>query len=478
MPNVFQSFGLPPELQAEIARRAQEELNGQRMPIDLLPPGFNAPVNNAMQQTALPPDAPQPAPIPQDPINNGMSGQEAPRQRRSLLDTIGRVSDVLARVGGAEPLYQPTLDAFEDRTRAIDMDMLRQQLAEQQVNSGDLEMTGQQNAMLGQAVRGLRAIQARGGDINSAWPILAQQVGIPEDQISQLGQIFTSDPNALEGFAAMLSEPRAQGSPSSAVQNFQAYQQILADQGEDAARQFLSLAQPASQVQPYQQAQLSQRELDRQSREQQAEANRDVRLQTAEIAADTRREIADRARSRAQEQSLTPTQRGSVRQALAALPATRQTLNRVRELARQMRSEGTTSRGRLGGLIPGQIAGGTAEQFDRAASLLMSRVRQITRTAGEGSMSDYESRLAAATVPSRWGTDAGRAEALRNLDQLLNDIERESRTMLAPAENSSPRRNESRTDIRRPPRIGQTRRGFRFIGGAPARFPSAWERVN
>lgn len=57
------------------------------------------PVNTATMPRQAPmqaPDVPQVAPG---------------RQRRSLLETLGGVADVIARVGGAEALYQPTLDA-------------------------------------------------------------------------------------------------------------------------------------------------------------------------------------------------------------------------------------------------------------------------------------------------------------------------------------------------------------------------------
>lgn len=173
--------------------------------------------SNVLQAIGGSPDAPQPAPVPQAPQQSAAPA-EAPRQRRSLLDTVGRISDVLARVGGAEALYQPTLDAredrsnmLEDRTRQIDLDALRSQIVKQQIAAGSDEATARGNAMLGAAARGLQAIQRRGGDINAAWPLLARQAGIPEDRAQALGQIFAQNPQAVEAIAAMTGQEREFG---------------------------------------------------------------------------------------------------------------------------------------------------------------------------------------------------------------------------------------------------------------------------
>jgi hypothetical protein len=86
------------------------------------PPGADAPdvqlpgvaQANVLQQLPdaqpAPVQAPPPPPPPPAPV-------AAPHKRRSLLDTIGRISDVLAKVGGADALYQPTLDAREKIAR-------------------------------------------------------------------------------------------------------------------------------------------------------------------------------------------------------------------------------------------------------------------------------------------------------------------------------------------------------------------------
>lgn len=173
-----------------------------------------APPQNVMEALGGSPDAPQPAVVPPAP----QPAAEPPRQRRSLLDTVGRISDVLARVGGAEALYQPTLDAREDRanmladrTREIDLDALRRRGMEQQLDTGADEAMGRDRAVLGAAARGLQAIQARGGNIATAWPILARQAGIPDDKAAQLTEIFTSNPQNIAAIAAMTGQEKEFG---------------------------------------------------------------------------------------------------------------------------------------------------------------------------------------------------------------------------------------------------------------------------
>lgn len=140
-------------------------------------------------------NAPQPAPDP---------APRQPRERHSLLDKIGQVADVLAKVGGAAPLYQPTLDARQDRalalddhSRAVDLDKLK--LATEQ-----LQLQTSQNGVVGQALRGLQAIKAANPQaVASAWPILARQAGVSDDRAAALGQLFQSNPEAIDGLASM-----------------------------------------------------------------------------------------------------------------------------------------------------------------------------------------------------------------------------------------------------------------------------------
>lgn len=202
-------------------------------PADLLAgiPGMSQPDPSQVNAMA-PPPAPQPTPIPvqqapqpappppppdlpsqQAPNPAAPPPAPAPRTRHGILDTIGQISDVLAKVGGASALYQPTLDAREDRAlslgdhaRAVDMDALKKTLVQQQIASGNVDASDKQNTILGTALRGLQAIKANGGNVAAAWPLLAKQAGVPEDRAATIAQAIQADPNALEGLTSMFSD--------------------------------------------------------------------------------------------------------------------------------------------------------------------------------------------------------------------------------------------------------------------------------
>jgi hypothetical protein len=116
---------------------------------------------------------------------------------------------------------------------------------------------------------------------------------------------------------------------------------------------------------------------------------------------------------------LTPTQRGVITQKIRGLSPVEAQLERVATLA----AGNIPFSGGLSGYVPfsGAVSG-KAGEFDKAVDLLRSQIRSLTRTPGEGSMSDYESRLAAAILPSRTDTPEARAEALRGLQELVKGL--------------------------------------------------------
>lgn len=147
-----------------------------------------------------------PAGVSQAPIQQAPKPAEPPRKRRSVLETIGRISDVFATVGGADALYQPSIDAREDRARMVDIDAMKRQQMQQQLAMGGEEAAAMQRAKVGVALKGLQAIKARGGDIGQAWPLLAQQAGIAPEAATELAQVFQQNPNAIDGISAMFTE--------------------------------------------------------------------------------------------------------------------------------------------------------------------------------------------------------------------------------------------------------------------------------
>lgn len=135
------------------------------------------------------------APVPDQPV--------APRARRSILDTVGRLADVFAKVGGADALYQPTLDAREDRTlmlgdhaRAVDLDKLKLATAQNTLDDAG-------RARLAQAVRGTQALLAANpqADIAKVFPLLAARAGVDPTQAATLAGQLATDPTLLEGLA-------------------------------------------------------------------------------------------------------------------------------------------------------------------------------------------------------------------------------------------------------------------------------------
>lgn len=131
-----------------------------------------------------------------------------PRKRLSVIDTIGRLADVFATVGGAQALYQPTLDSREDRTlalgdhaRQVDLDALKKRLTEQQVSAGDLQTTLDARKRLGTALGAL----ANNPDAATLWPSVAEQAGITDpQQVAAIGGILQQNPASAGIFAKAL----------------------------------------------------------------------------------------------------------------------------------------------------------------------------------------------------------------------------------------------------------------------------------
>lgn len=132
--------------------------------------------------------------------------QAAPLPRRSILDTIGRISDVLANTGGAQAQYQPTLDARQahelalgDHSRQVDLDKLKLALEGQKVQTG-------QSSLVQQAARRLQSIVTANpndatGAISRAWPILAAQAGLDPQKANEMAQQFSANPGMIAALA-------------------------------------------------------------------------------------------------------------------------------------------------------------------------------------------------------------------------------------------------------------------------------------
>lgn len=174
------------------------------------PPGADAPDVQLPGVAPAPVVVPQAAPVapPPPPPPPAAKPDAHPTKRRSLLDTIGRISDVLAKVGGAEALYQPTLDAREDRTLALGDHARKVSADEIALETSKFDLGDKHNLRLGQAARGLKAIQTAGGDVTKAWPILAQRLNIDPETVASVGQGLAADPSSVDGLIAATTDPK------------------------------------------------------------------------------------------------------------------------------------------------------------------------------------------------------------------------------------------------------------------------------
>ncbi|KIU29297.1 hypothetical protein SR41_04620 [Sphingomonas melonis] len=107
--------------------------------------------------------------------------------------------------------------------------------------------------------------------------------------------------------------------------------------------------------------------------------------------------------------------RDKARSALATIDKLQPQLDRVRALQKSV-----LGRRGLAGLAEYNPLSGGNQQYDSAVAQLTSVTRPATRTPGEGSMSDFESKLATATLPNRWKRDEYNNEAIDGLQRLID----------------------------------------------------------
>lgn len=144
---------------------------------------------------------------------------------------------------------------------------------------------------------------------------------------------------------------------------------------------------------------------------------------------------------------LTKTQAGVIRTKLKSINSIESQIGRVEAAMRDLDKKGWT--GALGGLVPGSFDA-ESDRFDKAVAALSPLIRQLTRVPGEGAMSDYESRLAELTLPSRRSTPEGRKEVIDSMKELLRNTRMGYRELLGEAATVAPARQPSPSTGRRP----------------------------
>lgn len=243
------------------------------------------------------------APTVVPPSNNG-------RGRRSVLDIIGGLSDVIADVGGAKPMYQPGLDAQTERQRAgVDYDWRQkfntQKLTggEQEILRGEQQIAAGENALedsdisrMGQAVRGLSGIFSTHGaaGVQKAWPLVAAQLKIsPEEQAAFSEQLAADPEGALQALNGALNDPVKSGSQPKEIQIYE----MLKTRDPDKAEEYLAaVASGDKGITDYQEAQLG--------------LGRDRLEQQAAIAAENRAVRREALRQRAMGKTPKPAAKG------------------------------------------------------------------------------------------------------------------------------------------------------------------------
>lgn len=107
--------------------------------------------------------------------------------------------------------------------------------------------------------------------------------------------------------------------------------------------------------------------------------------------------------------------RDGARSAMDLIGRIQPQLDRVRDLYnRNLKGAGPMQS--LREYLPGQAN----SQFDSAAAELQKLIRPASRTPGEGSMSDFESKLALQATPNRYSFDGSNEESLAGMQRFLD----------------------------------------------------------
>lgn len=141
-------------------------------------------------------------------------------------------------------------------------------------------------------------------------------------------------------------------------------------------------------------------------------------------------------------------------------------LGRVEAAFKPLKS--SLSAGPGGSLLP-TVEG---KQFDAAVALLKGMARKLTRTPGEGAMSDYESRLAELANPSRGEYEDVTADQLTQLRALVKTTKEGYEALLQDAGGST----DNLPGAGAGPKAGTIEAGYRYKGGDPGN-PNSWEKV-
>lgn len=407
---------------------------------------------------------------------------EAARPRRSVLDMIGGLADTLANVGGAPAQYQTMLDARrareiaeEDRkyqldNRPLEQRLMQQKLAtgDQSVEAGSLELQGARNQMLGAAGNGLRQVFARTGPagLAKAWPLIAQQMGIPDEQAAAIGEAIVTDPQGT--LDALFPDPTMTKGGSKAKE-IQIYEMLKADGDEETAAAYREQLASGGGEKPMTAYQREQVRL--------AEARlglaRDRYENPPASAAQQKTAQADEDRAAGQ---------AALNSTLDELTGLYDQLDEMGAMVNPKKGTGANIAARarasgLGQLVEGAVGTQAQELRDRIESIRPGLMQQLAKATGMSSKqldSNADVKLFMQTVTDPTRSYEANQRAIAGLRRLLVAPPRQ--TTPAPRRAPAPRQKGQPRQLAAPPKVGTVRQGYKFMGGDPAN-PKSWRKV-
>lgn len=350
------------------------------------------------------------------------------RPRLSALDIIGGLSDAVAEMGGAGAGYQPGLDARAARERSIVEQQQKDQIFQQQLaqNQQKFQMNDEASAEVqrGRLGDALAAVSSSENPLET-WASIADATGLPPEKAQMVSAALTKNP----GMAAQLATAFGYTPPAagSAPREVQLYQIAKKENPNLKFEEFLtSIAEKP--LTEYQRGQLGLRE---------RQIGQAYELGRERNAVARQRATASGTSTDGVE--MTKAQRGNVNMKLRTLPNIERQLTEVERLAGEL---GDLNSGFVAGRLPGGLSA-SANAYDKAVANLRTQIRQLTRTPGEGSISDWEGQLNELTLPGRADTPEGRAQALKDMRALVQGIRTGYQEMIgtpAPAQQGNGRR--------------------------------------
>lgn len=201
------------------------------------------------------PQTMQAAPLPPQAVQAPPMQEPAKKPRMSIIDIIGSIGNALSTGGGGEARYRTEAERARDEQARMAQEQdaeLQRRMNQQKFQSGNIELATDQNKIIGQSVRGLRAVYDKNpAAIGRAWEFVSSQLGVPEQRRAEIAQALATDP---EGTLAVLEGAMAEEQKGSKPKEVAIYE-LLRQNKPDVADAYLKSLTEGKPMTPYQQAQ-------------------------------------------------------------------------------------------------------------------------------------------------------------------------------------------------------------------------------